>query len=621
MRNKTAAFLFYCVAPAVPISFLCGCGSAGQSSNLKSLAITPTVASVSLGGTIQLKAVASYSDGSSKDITPNVRWSSTDYTIAKVDASGLVTFGAVGEADVSAAFGNLSVSAHFTVGKPSLASIAISPAAPVVSLGGTQQLSAVGVLSDKSTQDLTSTVTWSSSDPTIADVSSTGLATPKSLGTTTITATSDSVSATAQLTVTTAALAAILVTSDHSAIPVGSTAQLSAQGVYGDGSTKDLTSSVTWTSSPAGLTSVSAAGLATAQAVGSATITATLGSIKGSASLSVTPAVLSSIAITSNNSTMPLGTTQQLIASGAYSDGTVRDLTTSVTWISQPANFVEISAGGLATADAIGTSQITATSGTITGSAFLTVSAAALISISISPGDPHIPLGGSNQLIALGNYTDGTSQNLVQDLTWNVDQAAVATIDPTGLATGLQIGATGIEASSGGIVGTATLTVQPVTEINYFTSGNVDSTIRISNPGVTGGDLCAMIYVFDQDQQLSECCGCVVRRNSLRTLSLQKDLVSNPLTGVQSTNGTIVLVPADFGTNTTCDATQITPAGTAVAWATHLQSAQGGRAVVTETPFSTGVLGDQQAATLPAQCSFVRELGSGQGTCGCGLPQ
>src|ERR1700719_1445995 len=112
MRNKTAAFLIYCVAPAIPISFLWGCGSSKQTSTLKSLAITPTLASVSLGGTIQLKAVASYSDGSSKDITTNVRWSSTDYTIAKVDASGLVTCSAVGEADVSAAYGSSSVSAH-----------------------------------------------------------------------------------------------------------------------------------------------------------------------------------------------------------------------------------------------------------------------------------------------------------------------------------------------------------------------------------------------------------------------------------------------------------------------------------------------------------------------------
>lgn len=621
MRNQTAAFLFSCIAPAVQLSLLCGCGAASHDPSLKSLAINPPSASVGLGGTVQLTAVASYSDGSSKEMTPTVRWSSTDYTIANVSSAGLVTCLATGDADVSAATGNLSVSAHITVGKPTLTSITISPAAPVVPLGGTQQLSALGVLNDKSTQDLTGTVTWSSSDPGIADVNAAGLAMPKALGTVTVTATSDSVSATAKLTVSAAALTAILVSSDRSAVPVGGTAQFTAEGVYGDGSTKDLTTSVTWTSAPAGLTSVSSAGVATAQAVGSGTVTATLGSVRGTAPLSVSQAVLLSIGISSNSSTMPLGTTQQLAASGSYSDGTVRDLTSSVTWTSQPTDFIEIGTGGLATANAIGTSQISAMSGGVMGTTFLTVSAPVLISISIVPGDPHIPLGGSNRLAAQGNFTDGTSQTLSEGLTWNADVPTVATIDPTGLASGLQIGTTGIEASSGGIVGTATLTVQPVAEINYFTSGDIDSTIRVSNPGLTGGSLCAMIYVFDHDQQMSECCGCVVRTNSLRTLSLQKNLLNNPLTGVQSKNGTIVLVTADFGSNTSCDATQINPAGTAVAWATHLQSGQGGSAVVSETPFSTSVLGDQEAAGLQAECSFVRELGSGQGTCGCGTPQ
>src|ERR1700681_525549 len=58
-----------------------------------------------------------------------------------------------------------------------------------------------------------------------------------------------------------------------------------------------------------------------------------------------------------------------------------------------------------------------------------------------------------------------------------------------------------------------------------------DATVRIDNPGLTCGNLCAMIYVFDQDQQLSECCGCVETHNGLRTLSVRRDLTSNPLTG------------------------------------------------------------------------------------------
>jgi len=83
---------------------------------------------------------------------------------------------------------------------------------------------------------------------------------------------------------------------------------------------------------------------------------------------------------------------------------------------------------------------------------------------------------------------------------------------------------------------------QDVYKVNYF-SNNVgflpgtvtpavalppDGTVRISNPGLTYGNLCAMIYVFDADQQLSECCGCIETHNGLRTLSIRTNLTSNP---------------------------------------------------------------------------------------------
>ena len=85
---------------------------------------------------------------------------------------------------------------------------------------------------------------------------------------------------------------------------------------------------------------------------------------------------------------------------------------------------------------------------------------------------------------------------------------------------------------------------------NNGTSGAPDATVRITNPGtsigidddtapVTNGNLCAMIYVFDNDQQMTECCGCLTTPDGLRTLSVTKDLTSNPLTGVVSKNGDI----------------------------------------------------------------------------------
>src|ERR1700729_3197290 len=89
-------------------------------------------------------------------------------------------------------------------------------------------------------------------------------------------------------------------------------------------------------------------------------------------------------------------------------------------------------------------------------------------------------------------------------------------------------------------IGSGIAMAQDVFKVNYFSNnaGSApDATVRIDNPGLTYGNLCAMIYVFDADQQLSECCGCVETHNGLRTLSVKRDLTSHQLTGGLSTNG------------------------------------------------------------------------------------
>src|ERR1700691_3116204 len=83
-------------------------------------------------------------------------------------------------------------------------------------------------------------------------------------------------------------------------------------------------------------------------------------------------------------------------------------------------------------------------------------------------------------------------------------------------------------------------------KVDYFsganTSGDTDGTVRITNPGTSGGNLCAAIYVYDSFQELSECCSCKVTPNGLLTLSVNTDLTSNPLTGVTLATGSIRIV-------------------------------------------------------------------------------
>lgn len=179
--------------------------------------------------------------------------------------------------------------------RASLVSIAITPATPSIAKGTTQQFAAIGTYSDASTQNITSSVTWLSSNTSTATISNAaenkGLATGVSPGLTTITATMGNVSGNTSLSVTNASLVSIVVSPPDAQIAQGTTQQFTAVGVFSDASTQNVTNSVTWSSSNVATATISNNGLATGIASGDATITAALGSVSGTASLNVTSAI------------------------------------------------------------------------------------------------------------------------------------------------------------------------------------------------------------------------------------------------------------------------------------------------------------------------------------------
>ncbi len=264
-----------------------------------------------------------------------------------------------------------------------LVSIAVTPTNPSIVLATTQQFTAIGTYSDNSTKDITKSVTWNSSAKSVATISNVaglkGKATSKAAGTATITAKSGKISGSTVLTV--AALVSIAVSPTSPSIVLGTTEQFTAIGTYSDNSTRNLTTSVTWSTSAGSVATISNAagsnGKATSVGVGTTTITAASGSISGSTTLTVTPATLVSIAVTPTNPSVVLGTTEQFTATGTYSDNSTQNLTTLVTWSSSAGSVATITntagSNGKATSVAAGTTTITAASGNISGSTTLTV--------------------------------------------------------------------------------------------------------------------------------------------------------------------------------------------------------------------------------------------------------
>ena len=171
-------------------------------STLTSLAITPLSATTHVASTQQYTATGTYSDNLTANISADVAWTSSNSAAATIDINGLATALAVGSTSISATeSGITSNSAAMAVDNP-LVSIAITPTSATISPSSTQQFTATGTYADAATLDLSSVVTWHSSNTSAATIDSNGLATGVAAGSTSINASLNPISSdTATLTV------------------------------------------------------------------------------------------------------------------------------------------------------------------------------------------------------------------------------------------------------------------------------------------------------------------------------------------------------------------------------------------------------------------------------------
>lgn len=354
--------------------------------------------------------------------------------------------------------GGSSTSTQPPVQTPTLLSVSISPTDISVPLGKTQQLKATGTYSDSSSKELTSSVTWKSSDTSVATVSNAGLLTTLKKGSVTITATSGSVSKSATASITDPVLSTISVLPASGSIAIGQTQQLSANAIYSDNSQRDVTALVAWTTGDTAVVDVNAAGLALAKKQGSTKITAKLDTVAGTSDLTVTPAVLTQVDVSPELASIPMGADVQLVATGTFSDQSTQDLV-NVQWSSADNAIATVNASGVVKGVAAGNVTITAQAGGLSDATSITVTPATLVSIAVTPTEPSLAKGTSQQFSATGTFTDGSTQDITAVVTWTSEKPGVATVDALGFVKTLAEGTTVISASSSDKIGTATLAV------------------------------------------------------------------------------------------------------------------------------------------------------------------
>ncbi len=258
----------------------------------------------------------------------------------------------------------------FVGGRKVLTTVAVAPSVvTLASLGQTQQLSA-RTLDQKGSPMVGKAVRWSSNNPAVT-VSPTGLVTAARDGSATISATSEGVTGTTNVTVARTAASVMVAPATATLAAIGATQAFTATAK--DANNNPLTGpAFTWTSSDSRVATVDAAGAVTAVGNGTARITAATGGRNGSVTVTVAQATASVGVMPATSQLSAAGATTQLSAQATDANG--RPITgKTFTWSSDATGVATVSATGLVTGVANGAAHVMASADGKNGSATVTV--------------------------------------------------------------------------------------------------------------------------------------------------------------------------------------------------------------------------------------------------------
>ncbi|MCR9910982.1 Ig-like domain-containing protein [Vibrio campbellii] len=412
---------------------------------LESVQVTPARSTVPIGGTKQFIATGIYSDGYTKDLTHEVTWSSSDEDSVEISQNGIVSGVKISDqVKVLALIEGLQGDARLSVTNAVLENLQLTPAVSAIPKGLSQQYLVTGIYSDLSASDLTKMVNWTSGDEAVVKIDNQGLALAVQASSSPITITSKlgGLQSSAQLSVTEAVLEGIQILPADLTLPVGRTQQYTAMGLYSDGTTKDLTNVVAWQSGSSEHVDMSSEGIASANnSTSSVTIDACFNGTIGSASLKVTDAVLDGLQVLPTNTSIPVGHSQSFRAIGTFSDGSRREITSEVSWVSSDLTSATVSAHGLVmgVSPAEKELSITATLGSVRASGELLVTDAILQRVAVAPKSASLALGRSQKYQLTGHYSDG-QELVINDASWSCSEPHKATVEQTGVAKGIAPG-------------------------------------------------------------------------------------------------------------------------------------------------------------------------------------
>jgi hypothetical protein len=465
-------------------------------SNVAQLEITPATVAQPAGTSVNFHATVTLKDGTVEDVTSQVVWSSSDGTQLTVlnapdPAAGRAALVAAGSPTLTATLmTGETASIVVKITSATLKALSVSPANQRLAVNDTYQFTVSATYSDGTVHDVTSSVAWSSSDPTIVDVSnapgSQGSVTALAQGQITLTATLGGTQGTATVIVDNAQVVILRIFQRTGGFPnfnksftcePGTSVAIHAGVAYqgggggGPGRLADVSDQANWSSSDPSIAVVGqgpvSGGVVQCIKSGSVTITAAYQGNSDTATVTVTNATLTSIALVPTSAALHIGDIQSFHAEGTYSDGQMRDITDTATWMSADSTVASASNAtgnrGVVTGIGPGMTTVTASYQGVTAQAAVSVTNARLKLVLVTPTNPSVAQRQRRfTFSATALYDDNSQQNVTTQATWSSSDASVADVETganIGTARLMGTGSCQISATYQGLTGTTTLTV------------------------------------------------------------------------------------------------------------------------------------------------------------------
>lgn len=450
-----------------------------EGAELNRIVLTPRESTSRIGEPRQFTLQAIYEDATSQNVTAQASWSTSDPAIATIDAFGVATPRGPGQVDVIASFGGLTAQAPLVVNDAQLVEIQVSPSTPVVAKDTLMRFWATAIYSDGTHEDVSETVDWLTSDRSVMSITIhprwAGIATAEGAGMAEISARYQGITGSTRVTVTDANLLEIKVTPTGLKVAPGTRLQYFAQAIFDDGTSQDVTFLSNWTTPDGDVADVFLEwwdrGTVVARREGVAEIRATYQGVRGSATLEVSAASISSIQVIPFSPTVNQGDLIRFFATAVYNDGTTQQISTEALWQSQDPNIATVANSmwyeGVVTAQAPGTTEILATYLGVTGRTDITVTGLQIDQIQVTPFLETIPNGYYLRMLATAIYSNGTSRDITGLATWTATDPQIVDVYASfwvkGWSLGLSPGTGFIQASYQGVTGQAKVTVTDAT--------------------------------------------------------------------------------------------------------------------------------------------------------------